>query len=294
MSKLIQVDKKQLQTFRTLFVVGDLHGDYDALQAALDMVEPVKDGIIFLGDYADRGSSGIEVISAVDSLRRKHPQSVFALKGNHEDYTESGHPEFWPCTLIDEAQRKGKEWQHYFQSTFKPFIKSLPIAIIASGETLFVHGGVSTKIKNKGDLMYPERDIELDIIWSDPCEGEGECPNLERGGAGVAFGRDVTESICSLFGVKRIVRSHQPAKAFTGPFYSHNRKVITISSTSVYGGQPFLLSMNPIDHEMLSFTNLNPPTREYREIKRKSRLSATCSDDEFQSLNPPLRLTTSQ
>jgi serine/threonine-protein phosphatase PP1 catalytic subunit len=259
MSKLILFDSKHIQSFRTLSVIGDLHGDYEALQVALKMVDPGEDGIVFLGDYADRGSSGIEVISAVDSMKRSYPQNVFALKGNHEDYTEAGQPEFWPCTLIEEVQSKGKEWQRYFQKMFKPFVQSLPIAILVQGETLFVHGGISTKIRGIGDLINPKRDVELDILWSDPFEGDGELPNYERGGVGVVFGQDVTESICKLLEVKRIVRSHQPAKAFTGPFYSHNGRVITISSTSVYGGQPFLLNINPIDPSNLRFINLNLP-----------------------------------
>jgi len=258
MSKLIQLDREKLRSFRTFSVIGDLHGDFEAFQVALKIVDPVKDGMVFLGDYADRGSSGVEVIDAVNSLKRNYPQNVFALKGNHEDYTEAGQPEFWPCTLIEEVQSKGKEWQRYFQNLFKPFILSLPLAMLVQGEILFVHGGISTKIRDIGDLKNPKRNVELDILWSDPIEGDGERPNWERGGAGVVFGQDVAESLCKLLEVKRIVRSHQPAKALTGPFYSHNGRVITISSTSVYGGHPFMLNIDPVDPSNLRFTSLSP------------------------------------
>jgi diadenosine tetraphosphatase ApaH/serine/threonine PP2A family protein phosphatase len=259
MSKLIQLDRRKLRSFRTFSVIGDLHGDFEAFQVALKIVDPLKDAIVFLGDYADRGPSGVEVIDAVNSLKRNYPQNVFALKGNHEDYTEAGQPEFWPCTLIDEVQNKGKDWQRYFQNVFKPFILSLPLAMLVQGEILFVHGGISTKIRDIGDLKNPKRNVELDILWSDPIEGDGERPNWERGGAGVVFGQDVTESLCKLLEVRRIVRSHQPAKALTGPFYSHKGRVITISSTSVYGGQPFMLNIDPVDLSNLRFTNLSPP-----------------------------------
>lgn len=259
MSKLIQLDRKKVRLFRTFSVIGDLHGDFEAFQAAIKIVDPVKDAIVFLGDYADRGPSGMEVINAVNSLKRNYPQNVFALKGNHEDYTEAGQPEFWPCTLIDEVQNKGKDWQRYFQNVFKPFIQSLPLAILVQGEILFVHGGISTRIKDVECLVNPKRDVELDILWSDPIEGEGERPNWERGGVGVVFGQDVTESLCKLLEVKRIVRSHQPAKAFTGPFYSHKGRVITINSTRVYGGQPFMLNIDLADPSILRFTSLSPP-----------------------------------
>jgi len=246
-SKLCELAEKQLLRFRKIAVFGDLHGDLAALQFGLDKVDPAKDGIIFLGDYADRGPSGIEVIDSINTLRRNHPRNVFALKGNHEDYTETGTPSFWPRGLIDEAREKRRDWHDYFNGTFKPFVDSLCIAVNVPGETLFVHGGISSKIKSAEDLKHPTRDIERDILWSDPFEGCGEYPNWERGGAGVEFGTDVSETVCKLLAVKRIVRSHQPAKALTGPSYMHNGRVVTISSTSVYGGEPFFLGINPSD-----------------------------------------------
>ena len=260
--QLFELDEKQLRTFRKIAVVGDLHGDYDALKSALSIVDPAKDGIIFLGDYADRGPSGIEVIDAVDSLARNNTRNVFALKGNHEDYTESGEPEFWPCTLTNEANEKGGDWQNYFARKFKPFVERLHLAIIAPGETLFVHGGVSSKIRSLNDLKHPTRDIERDILWSDPFEGHGERVS-ERGAGLVEFGADVTTKVCKLLGVKRIVRSHEPLKALKGPLYSHNHRVITISSTSVYGGEPCFLNIDPSDFSRTRSINLTRsiPTR---------------------------------
>lgn len=217
----------------------------------LNIVDPAKDGIIFLGDYADRGEFGIEVIDAVNSLMRSYPKNVLSLKGNHEDYTELGEPTFYPCTLIDEAERKKGDWKNYFLSKFKPFMGNLYLATIVPDETLFVHGGVSGKIKSLNDLKHPTKDIEKDVLWSDPFEGYGEHPN--RRGAGVEFGIDVTMKICELLGVKRIVRSHEPAKALKGPFYSHDSRVITTSSTSVYGGDPLILSIDPANFSEISY-----------------------------------------
>jgi hypothetical protein len=247
MSKLCKLAEEQIRRFRKIIVFGDLHGDYAGLQSGLNMLDPAKDGIIFLGDYADRGPSGVEVIDTVDSLMRNHPRNIFALKGNHEDYTKSGSPLFWPRALLDEAREKRGYWQTYFHDTFKPFVHSLYLAVIVSDEALFVHEGVSSRIKSLKDLEHPTIEVERDILWSDPFEGYGEFPNWGCGGAGVEFGADVSETVCKSLGIKRIVRSHQSAKALTGPFYSHNEKVITISSTSVYGGDPFFLRIDPSD-----------------------------------------------
>ena len=207
-SQLFELDEKQLGAFRELIVVGDLHGDYDALQSVLRTADPFKDCIIFLGDYADRGASGVEVIAAIDDLLKSRPQNMFALKGNHEDYPESGSPEWGPWTLGNEVNRKVGDWRSYLQNKLKPFIQSLYLAIIVPGEILFAHGGVSSKIRNLDDLRHPTDKIQEAILWSDPFEGLEEHPN--RRGAGVEFGIDVTTKVCKLLGVKRIVRSHQP------------------------------------------------------------------------------------
>lgn len=50
--------------------------------------------LIFLGDYADRGPKGVEVIDSVEELIGKYPGRLIALRGNHEDYTEGGSREF--------------------------------------------------------------------------------------------------------------------------------------------------------------------------------------------------------
>jgi hypothetical protein len=114
-------------------------------------------------------------------------------------------------------------------------------------EALFVHGGISSKIKSLNDLEYPTADVEADVLWSDPFGGNGEYPNPR--GEGVVFGADITINVYEKLGVKRIVRSHEPlrVKCSGGPCYSHDRRVITTSTTSVYGGCPFVLSFNPAD-----------------------------------------------
>lgn len=243
-SQLYEFNKDQLHRLERILVVGDIHGDYDAFSSLLRVFNPKKDSIIFLGDYADRGSKGIEVIDKVSSLMKEYPENVVALKGNHEDYTDSGNPKFSPCTLIFEAERKKRSWEEYFQQELEPFIEKLYLTAIIPDETLFVHGGISSKIKSLDDLRQPTREVELDIIWSDPApEGCTEGPNPR--GAGVEFGKSVIENVCKSLRVKRIIRSHDPRKASTQPCYEYDGRVITISSTNVYGGTPFILIIDP-------------------------------------------------
>ena len=119
------------------------------------------------------------------------------------------------------------------------------------GENLFVHGGVSNKIISIESLKKTSKEIETDILWSDPFEGKGERPNSR--GAGIFFGEDVTDDVCKSLAVKRIIRSHEPSKSLFAPFFEHNGKVVTVSSTHFYGGKPFVLEIYPSNQSGLSY-----------------------------------------
>ena len=242
-SKLYEFNQVQFQRLKKLFIVGDIHGDEGAVNSLLNIFKPEEDGIIFLGDYADRGPNGVEVIDIVNSLIDSHPQSIIALKGNHEDYSNDGVPFFLPCDLTREAERKRGGWLKYFSHELRPFLKKLYIAAILPGEYLFLHGGISSKIRDTESLRKPTELVETDILWSDPYEGDGEYANCR--GAGVIFGEDITKEVCKRLGVNKIIRGHEPNKCILVPFYEHSDRVVTVSSTRFYGGKPFTLVINP-------------------------------------------------
>jgi protein phosphatase len=229
-----------------LFVVGDIHGDLSVFQEIVKIVnEEWKKSsdvlLLFLGDYADRGDYGLEVIEGLKELIEKHPTKVVALKGNHEDYDENGNPKFRPSDLIHEVVSKRGTWHEYFKRNLSQFFSSLPIAA-KYRSILFVHGGISSKVKSLEDLMFPSKEIEEDILWSDPFEGYGEYPNPR--GAGVLFGKDITDKVLSLLSANKLIRAHQPQKAINGVFEEHGGKVVTISSTRVYNGKAALLEIH--------------------------------------------------
>lgn len=232
------------QTYGRVGVVGDLHGDYKTLQGMLKIVDLDADLLVFLGDYADRGPDGVEVIRTIKALTQQHPKNVVPLMGNHEDYTANGVPNFNPCTLIGEAEVKTGSWGLYFLNELKPFIDNLSLCALIPGNALFVHGGVSSKISSLEDLKEPSEELRADLLWSDPKEDDGEDPNWSRG-AGVEYGADVSASVCHALGVQRIIRSHQPQLAASMPRLMHDGRVVTVNATSVYGGEPFVYFVDP-------------------------------------------------
>lgn len=241
---LFEFTEKFLKGKSRILVVGDLHGDYNAYQRVMKEASFEKDVVVFLGDYADRGSEGVEIIEHLHNALQKYPGAIVALLGNHELYAESGQPLFRPCDLIGEAERKRGSWKAFFSNTFSPFVSKLYLAAIFPGKVLFIHAGITDGVTSVESLRKPDASLKNDLLWSDAVDTDiYESFNTMRG-TGKLFGKRLTKTVCDRLGVEKILRSHEPRKAMSGPCYQHNRKVITINSTSAYGGRPHALELD--------------------------------------------------
>lgn len=76
---------------RPLFVIGDLHGRSDLLDAILEEIDAVLGEVsmqdpqlVFVGDYVDRGPDSKEVLEKLHLLCTDYPTNVICLRGNHE------------------------------------------------------------------------------------------------------------------------------------------------------------------------------------------------------------------
>ena len=75
-----------------LYAIGDVHGRLDLLRGLVDYLQGhvfVADGLerrlVMLGDYVDRGPSGVAVLCYLSCLKLEGVELV-TLKGNHEEY----------------------------------------------------------------------------------------------------------------------------------------------------------------------------------------------------------------
>jgi len=71
---------------KRIFIIGDIHGCLDMLKALMDKLDwnPSKDGLIFLGDYIDRGKDSKGVVDYIIGLK-KISANIQCLMGNHEE-----------------------------------------------------------------------------------------------------------------------------------------------------------------------------------------------------------------
>jgi len=190
-------------------------------------------------ENADRDPNGVETIRKVAQLCQEQPQNVWALRGNHEDISAEGKPLFAPCTLIEEVTAKLGNWNTYFVEELKPFLDSLWLCALIPGNTLLVHGGVSSKLEGLDDLRLPSDALHTDLLWSDPIvDGCGEKFNYTRG-----VGPEVSDEVCRALCVEHIFRSHQPSACCIQNIVTHGSRVVTMNATSVYGGRPLSTSL---------------------------------------------------
>ncbi|KAH7815779.1 putative phosphoprotein phosphatase 1 [Monocercomonoides exilis] len=67
-------------------IVGDLHGNFESLMSIflLNGLPSPTNPYLFLGDYVDRGTNGVEVFILLCAYKLLYPNYVHLLMGNHE------------------------------------------------------------------------------------------------------------------------------------------------------------------------------------------------------------------
>ncbi|MFH1122591.1 MAG: metallophosphoesterase, partial [Pseudomonadota bacterium] len=60
---------------KRVFIIGDIHGCLDMLRRLMDRIDwrPEEDGLIFIGDYIDRGEDSKGVIDYILEISNRFP-----------------------------------------------------------------------------------------------------------------------------------------------------------------------------------------------------------------------------
>jgi uncharacterized tellurite resistance protein B-like protein len=209
-----------------IIVLGDLHGCYSCLKAALlqaDFFAKLEawklDGrrpepkLVLLGDYIDRGRFSYNgVLRTVMQLFLAAPEHVFPLRGNHEYYIEYGGRIYGgvkPAEAINSLI--GYMPDEMFEAYMRLF-EELPNLLFFES-LLFVHAGIprETTIRAKvGDLAsLNDPDLRFQMLWSDPSHTEFIPDALQAQNARFPFGRSQFEAFMTRFGATMMVRGHE-------------------------------------------------------------------------------------
>mmetsp|Transcript_23599 Transcript_23599/g.41828 ORF Transcript_23599/g.41828 Transcript_23599/m.41828 type:complete len:204 (+) Transcript_23599:1477-2088(+) len=129
-----------------VLAIGDLHGDYNALQKILEFAKAdPQTTVVHTGDTIDRGDDTIKLLDFFMAA----PSNYRHLMGNHElmniannlNYVSPGDfDSFGGVDKRVEAFAKGGKYGAYLR-TLDP--------VVQIGDVVFVHGGVSAGVANQ-------------------------------------------------------------------------------------------------------------------------------------------------
>lgn len=210
-----------------LIVLGDLHGCYSCLKAALMQadffakveayrLDPANNPdvkLVLLGDYIDRGKFSYNgVLRTVMQLYLAAPDHVYVLRGNHEFYLEYNGRIYGG---VRPAEAINTLMHHMPQEMFEAYMRlfeALP-NILLFGRTMFVHAGIprDADLRDKYVDLSSLNDAELrfQMLWSDPSEADFIPEELQAQNARFPFGKKQFERFMSRIGCNTLVRGHE-------------------------------------------------------------------------------------
>jgi protein phosphatase len=241
---MVEGDLVLLQIPSNLVIIGDVHGDIETLDTALDKIDVTdffadkSNKIIFLGDYIDRGSNSIDVMKKVCNLKIKYPHSIILLRGNHEapvEFPFNSHD--LPHQIIENFGLT--EGRRIYTQHILPFFGQLSLAVIIDKKLLLVHGGLPTgqsisrqnfkySISNAQQSHTSDTTME-ELLWNDPRDqiDNPDDWNLSARGLGRYFGPSITEKWLNITQTKAVVRGHEPCSGYK---LNHMGSIMTIFS----------------------------------------------------------------
>lgn len=210
-----------------LVVLGDLHGCYSCLKAALLQSNFIQRAwahqwdpqnhpdvkLVLLGDYIDRGRFSFDgVLRAVLHLFVSMPDHVILLRGNHEwlrwvdGRISSGvYPAEALASLIGHVPVEMLE-------AYRVLFESMPTHFLFE-RTMFVHAGIprdDTFAERYRDYSsFNDDDIRFQMMWSDPAQTDHIPVELQRMDPRFSFGRNQFKAFMERTNLHSMIRGHE-------------------------------------------------------------------------------------
>lgn len=176
-----------------IIVIGDVHGDFQAVEAVInelgdhgyiDQNGQVRSDItlVFLGDYSNRGTASVPLVAALMHLFINNPDNVVLLRGNHEyaltnklfdkrHMSRKGTEDEYldECSFLEELQLR---FENYTYPDLLYWYDYLPQALFlgwrdqASGKQKYIqfcHGGIEIGY-NPHALLHVGGEVEYEEI----------------------------------------------------------------------------------------------------------------------------------
>jgi uncharacterized tellurite resistance protein B-like protein len=210
-----------------LIVLGDLHGCYGCLKAAVlqsqfveratahrnDPANNVDVKLVFLGDYLDRGRFGFEgVLRGALQLQSMFPDHVILLRGNHEYLVRVGEQVVSAVNPAEAVPAITDRAPAGVLDAYRHLFEHMPTSMVFE-HTLFVHGGVprddttAERYRDLSSLCDPV--IRFEMMWSDPEQIDAVPLELQRSSTRFSFGRDQFRAFMEKLGCYAMVRGHE-------------------------------------------------------------------------------------
>ena len=168
----IKIEKINENDYNKIFVISDLHGQYDLFLKLLEKINLKReDLLVIMGDICDRGEKSYEIYMKCMKMIKLGYNLKFIL-GNHEDMLLEDLENDYPLRYETEFsiyrnskyfnKKSMEEW--YEENFFKEikwlvkWLKNCPL-IISGNESIFVHAGLDLQTK----LEKQERET---VLWT--------------------------------------------------------------------------------------------------------------------------------
>lgn len=261
--KIIEREPSLLRLRAPLKIFGNINGQIGDLLKLFEHFgmpcDILKQGDIegftylFLGDYIDYGKFNVEVLCLLFALKIKYPDSIFMLRGHHEDIFVNkslGFAEECIAKFNDNLNDANSIYQQ-----FNRLFEYLPLAALVEEKILCVHGGIGNSLNSLSEIDSLERPIEVshipstpyekivvDLLLSDPVSYEHELKNQSNAerdffsaGYVCKFGMERITKFLSENNLSFIIRSHE--NVIDGFEKFANEKVVTVFSNMNYMGK---------------------------------------------------------